>query len=40
MRLWQGVALTAAVAASVASLWWVRDVSAQQNAQTGPIVAS
>jgi hypothetical protein len=40
MRLWQGVALTAAVVASVASLWWVRDVSAQQNAQTGPIVAS
>ena len=40
MRLWHGIVLTAAVAVSVALLWWVRDVSAQQNAQAGAVVAS
>ena len=40
MRFWRGAVLSVVVAALVALLWWVRDVSAQQNAQTGAVVAS
>jgi len=40
MRFWHGAVLSVVVVALVALLWWVRDVSAQQNAQTGAIVAN
>ncbi len=40
MRLWQGVVLTFAVVTAFAACWLVRNVSAQQNSQTGMVAAA